>query len=197
MDNKKRNSSKDPMSLERGMTFIPRMKGGISSHVGNSEARETINQAKRGREMGKKLSARKGIAALVATLLFFAIQTASAGVVVVANPGLSVSSVTAAQVSDIFLGKMTKLADGTQLTVIEHQDGDPVKAEFYDKVVGKNPSQLKAYWAKIVFTGEGVPPKEYNGDMAVKAFVAQTPGAIGYLSDTAVDSSVKVIFETK
>jgi ABC-type phosphate transport system substrate-binding protein len=161
------------------------------------EARETINQAKRGQEMGKKLCQRKGIAALVATLLFFALHAASAGVVVVANPGLSVSSVTAAQVSDIFLGKMTKLADGTQLTVIEHQDGDPIKAEFYDKVVGKNPSQLKAYWAKIVFTGEGVPPKEYNGDMAVKAFVAQTPGAIGYLSDTAVDSSVKVIFEAK
>lgn len=146
--------------------------------------------------MGKILCERKGIAALVATLLFLALQTASAGVVVVANPGMSVSSVTAAQVSDIFLGKMTKL-DGTQLTVIEHQEGDPIKGEFYDKVVGKNPSQLKAYWAKIVFTGEGVPPKEYAGDKAVKAFVAQTPGAIGYISDESVDSSVKVIFESK
>ena len=46
-------------------------------------------------------------------------------------------------------------------------------------------------------TGEGVPPKEYAGDKAVKDRVAITPGAIGYVSDGSVDKSVKVLFETK
>ena len=147
--------------------------------------------------MGNQLCKPKFLAALAASLLFFGLQAASAGVAVIGNPNLGVSSITAAQAVDIFLGKMTKLPGGTQITVIEHQDGDSVKEEFYSKVVGKSPSQLKAYWAKLVFTGEGVPPKEYSGDKAVMGRVAATPGAIGYVNDGAVDKSVKVLFEAK
>jgi ABC-type phosphate transport system substrate-binding protein len=147
--------------------------------------------------MGNLLCKPRCMAALTASLIFFVLQTASAGVAVIGNPGLSVDSITAAQVADIFLGKMPKLADGTSITVIEHQEGDSVKDEFYNKVVGKSPSQLKAYWAKLVFTGEGVPPKEYAGDKAVKDRVAATPGAIGYVNDDSVDKSVKVLFEAK
>jgi len=147
--------------------------------------------------MGNLLCKPRYAAAFAASLLFFLVQTASAGVAVIGNPDLSVNSITAAQAADIFLGKMTKLADGTAVTVIEHKDGDPVKDEFYDKVVGKNASQLKAYWAKLVFTGEGVPPKGYAGDKAVLQRVASTPGAIGYVSDGSVDKSVKVLLEQK
>jgi ABC-type phosphate transport system substrate-binding protein len=163
-------------------------------HLGGSKNNQ---QWKRGQEMVNQLCKSKYVAALAASLLFLISQVATAGVVVIGNPDLSIKSVSAAEVSDIFLGKMTKLADGTPITVIEHQDGDSVKDEFYDKVVGKSPSQLKAYWAKIVFTGEGVPPKEYAGDKAVKDRVAVMPGAIGYVSDGSVDKSVKVLFEAK
>ena len=92
---------------------------------------------------------------------------------------------------------MTSLPDGTKVTVIEHKDGDAVKEEFYDKVVGKTPSQLKAYWAKLIFTGEGFPAKAYSGDKAVKDHVKVTNGAIGYISAESVDKSVKVLFESK
>ena len=147
--------------------------------------------------MGNLLHKPKCIAAIVASLLFFVLQTASAGIAVIGNSGIGVNSITAAQVADVFLGKMTKLPDGTPVTVIEHKDGDAVKDEFYDKVVGKSASQLKAYWAKLVFTGEGVPPKEFSGDKAVLDRVSGTPGAVGYVSDKSVDSSVKVLFESK
>ena len=99
------------------------------------------------------------MAALGASLLFFIMQTASAGVVVIGNSDLSIKSVTAAEVGDIFLGKMTKLADGTPITVIEHQDGDTVKDELYDKVVGKSPSQLKAYWPRLCLLVREFRPK--------------------------------------
>ena len=147
--------------------------------------------------MGNLLKKPKCIAAFAASLLFFVFQTATAGVAVIGNPELSISSITSSQAADIFLGKMTKLPDGTPLTVIEHKDGDAVKEEFYDKVVGKSASQLKAYWAKLVFTGEGVPPKEYAGDKAVLQRVSNTPGAVGYVNDGSVDKSVKVLFEAK
>jgi ABC-type phosphate transport system substrate-binding protein len=147
--------------------------------------------------MGNLLCKPRYTAVLAASLLYFIVHTASAGVAVIGNPDLAVNSITAEQAANIFLGKMKRLPDGSPVTVIEHKDGDSVKEEFYDKIVGKTPSQLKAYWAKLVFTGEGVPPKEYSGDKAVLEHVSKTPGAIGYVSDGSVDKSVKVLLGGK
>ena len=147
--------------------------------------------------MGNLLCKPRYTAVIAASLMFLFMQSASAGIAVIGNSGLSVSSITAAQAADIFLGKMTKLSDGTPVTVIDHKEGDAIRDEFYQKVVGKNASQLKAYWAKLVFTGEGVPPKGYSGDKAVLDHVSNTAGAIGYVSDGSVNKSVKVLFEQK
>ena len=197
MFNTKRNYSAVSIKSSKSSAFQLEMLGDFPSSTGNFGGSKNNQQRKRGQEMGNLLCKPKYFAALAASLLFFGLQAASAGVAVIGNPDLAMTSITAAQAADIFLGKMTKLPDGTQITVIEHKDGDAVKDEFYDKVVGKSPSQLKAYWAKLVFTGEGVPPKEYSGDKAVLERVARTPGAIGYVSDGSVNKSVKVLFEGK
>jgi ABC-type phosphate transport system substrate-binding protein len=136
---------------------------------------------------------RKFALALVPLLLMF--QSATAAVAVIGNNDLPVNSLTADQVSQIFLGKINALPDGTKITAIDHQDGEAVKDEFYENVVGKTSSQLKAYWAKLIFTGEGVPPKPYSGDKNVKDYVAKNSGAIGYVSAESVDKSVKVLFK--
>lgn len=138
---------------------------------------------------------KKGWCVILAGVLSCAAQVASAELVVIGNPGIEFSELTKEQVSDIFLAKTSKLPDGTAVTVIDQQDGTPIKEEFYSRVTGKNPSQLKAHWAKIVFTGKGVPPKSYSGDQAVKQQVANTPGAVGYVDDGAVDMTVKVLLK--
>lgn len=135
--------------------------------------------------------------ALVVSPLLFIWHSTMAASAVIGNPGIGVKSLSSDEVSEIFLGKMATLPNGVKIVVADHQDGEPIKDEFYDKVVGKNPSQLKAYWAKIIFTGEGLPPKTFSGDKSVKDFVASTPGAIGYISKESVDGSVKVLFENK
>ena len=147
--------------------------------------------------MGNLIRKSKWMFALAASPLLFVLHTATAEVAVVSSPNFPADSLSLSQVKDIFLGKMTSLPEGTKITVIDHKDGDAVKDEFYDKVVGKTSSQLKAYWAKIIFTGEGFPPKAYSGDKAVKDHVMVTPGAIGYISAESVDKSVKVLFESK
>jgi ABC-type phosphate transport system substrate-binding protein len=147
--------------------------------------------------MGNLAARAKWKFGLIALPLFLMVQGAMAAVVVIGNSNISVDALTSAQVSEIFLGKTTSLADGTKITVIEHQDGESIKDEFYEKVVGKSASQLKAYWAKIIFTGEGMPPKAYSGDKSVRDHVSMTPGAVGYVSAESVDKSVKVLFEGK
>lgn len=129
--------------------------------------------------------------------LAFATATASAEVVLVVSPKSSVSSLTAEQVSEIFLGKATAFPGGGNAEPYDQIDNAAPRQEFYGKVVGKNPAQLKAYWAKQIFTGNGHPPKEVADNNAVRAAVAGNANAIGYMDKSAVDGSVKVIAVSK
>ena len=119
-------------------------------------------------------------------LLSFSWPALAQSVAVIVNPkhggGLS-----AEQVSNIFLGKSSDLAG------VDLPDGNAVRDAFYQKVTGKDAAQVKAYWAKLVFTGKAQPLKEMASDADVKKFVAANPNAIGYIDKGAVDGSVKVI----
>lgn len=128
--------------------------------------------------LGKSLGA--GLLALLAAPVF------AQSVAVIVNPK-NAASLTTEQVSGIFLGKSNELVG------IDLPDGNPVRDAFYHKVTGKDGAQLKAYWAKLVFTGKAQPLKEFASDAEVKKFVASNPTGIGYIDKSAVDGSVKVI----
>jgi ABC-type phosphate transport system substrate-binding protein len=109
---------------------------------------------------------------------------AAAEVVVVVNAKAAESSLTKDQVSQFFLGK------STAMTPVDQAENAPARAEFYKKVTDKDPSQIKALWSKLVFTGKATMPKEAG----VKKAVAADPKAIGYIDKSAVDASVKVVY---
>lgn len=92
----------------------------------------------------------------------------------------------------IFLGKQTSFAGGATAVPIDLPDGAD-KDAFYQKVSGKSSAQVKAYWAKIVFTGKGQPPKEAGSHKEAVALVAKTAGGIGYADRKDIDKSVKVV----
>jgi ABC-type phosphate transport system substrate-binding protein len=98
------------------------------------------------------------------------------------------------QVSDIFLGKITSLPDGSSVTPVDQPESNPLREEFYLKVVNKSAAQAKAHWAKLYFTGRGVPPREGKDSDDIKKILNSTHGAIGYIDQSALDSSVKVLF---
>ena len=92
------------------------------------------------------------------------------------------------QISDIFLGK-----SATGLTPLDQPSASTIRAEFYQKVAGKDLAQVKAIWARLAFSGQGQPPKELADDAAVKKMIASNPKAIGYIDKKNVDSSIKVM----
>ena len=69
-----------------------------------------------------------------------------------------------------------------------------VAEEFIDKVLARNASQYKAYWAKLAFTGGGRPPKELGSDAEVLTTVSGSADAIGFVDAASVNDSVKVLF---
>src|SRR5450432_560205 len=117
-----------------------------------------------------------------------------AQVAVVVNPKSPLASMTADQVSGIFLGKSNTLPSGGTAAPTDLPDSAAIREVFYTKVTGKSTAQVKAAWSRLVFSGKATPPKELATSADVKKFVASNPDAIGYIEKSAVDSSVKVIF---
>lgn len=132
--------------------------------------------------------------ALLAVLLSVT-SVAQAGVVVVMSSKSDVSSLSKAQVAQIFMAKTDALPNGRVAKPIDQAEGAAVRNEFYDKVADKSAAQMKAYWSQLTFTGKAQPPRKVSGDAAVKAALGDNPAAIGYISDGAVDGSVKVVFK--
>ena len=119
---------------------------------------------------------------------------AFAQVAVVVNPKSPLATMTADQVSGIFLGKSNTLPSGGTALPTDLPDSSPTHELFYTKVTGKSSAQVKAAWSRLVFSGKATPPKELGSSADVKKFVASNPDAIGYIEKSAVDSSVKVVF---
>lgn len=133
----------------------------------------------------------KGKFLLCISMLLFS-STSLAGVAVIVN---SANGATIAEddVSRVFLGKIKTFSTGDTITIVNLEYNNAIRNEFEEKVLNKNPSQVKAYWSKLMFSGKGKPPKELASDKDILVFVSANPGAIGYVAEGSVDGSVKVV----
>jgi ABC-type phosphate transport system substrate-binding protein len=118
---------------------------------------------------------------------------AQAQVAVIVNSKSPTATMTADQVSAIFLGKSNTLPSGAAAQAADLPESAAAREQFYTKVTGKQAAQVKAAWSRLVFSGKATPPKELATAADVKKFVAANPDAIGYIEKSAVDASVKVV----
>ncbi len=136
-------------------------------------------------------TARKLLAAFLLALLA---PGAGAGeLVVIVSAKNPVVALRADQVADIFLAQVGHFPDGADAVALDQSVGSPLRNEFYAKVAAKSPALVKAYWAKMIFTGRGQPPKEAPNSAAVRKLVADNPALIGYIDKSALDASVKPV----
>ncbi len=113
-------------------------------------------------------------------------------VIVVANKGSELTDIDMVRLKKIYLGKLKSLPSGEKIMPID-QKGKKIRDIFYKKVVGKPDNEIKAYWAKLIFTGRGNAPRQLQNDRDVIDLVKREQTAIGYISSEHADSNVKVI----
>lgn len=119
--------------------------------------------------------------------------SAQAEIAVIANKSVAIASIAETQAAAIFLSQLDVLEDGTQLIPVDQKDDQETRTAFYVKVIKKDAAQLNAYWSRMVFSGQGQPPKKVADDAAVLALVRANPNVIGYVDAVAVNNSVKVL----
>lgn len=120
-------------------------------------------------------------------------SAATAEVVAVVSARSAVTALNQHQLVDLFLGKLSRLPNGQTVTPIDQPEGAPARDEFYDRYAGKSAAQVKAHWAKIIFTGRGQPPVAASGPEDLKKRLADNPNAVGYIDREAVDDSVRIL----
>ncbi|HEX4377801.1 MAG TPA: hypothetical protein VHZ99_11685 [Steroidobacteraceae bacterium] len=124
------------------------------------------------------------VASLVAGSLLGA-PAMAADIAVVMHAGAA--PLTRDQIADLYLGR------NTALRPLDLPSGNPARDVFYRRATDRDASQVKAVWSRIIFTGQGQPPKELADDATVKKAVAADPKLVGYIDKSDVDSSVQVV----
>ena len=97
------------------------------------------------------------------------------------------SPLTKDQVADVFLGRSAALKP------VDLPESSAARELFYRKATGRDAAQVRAVWARLIFTGRGKLPKELPDAAAVKKAVAGDPNVVGYIDKADVDATVKVV----
>lgn len=117
-----------------------------------------------------------------------------AEVVVVVGSRSPVTTLTKAQISDLYLGKAKDFPNGGGSALTAMIAAGPSKDEFLEKVLSKTDSQARSIWARLIFTGIGTGPKELGDANQMKKLLATNPNVIGFMDKADVDGQVKVIY---
>jgi ABC-type phosphate transport system substrate-binding protein len=96
-------------------------------------------------------------------------------------------------VAKIYRGEAKVWPNGDSVAAYDLPDENAARVAFDQEVAGKSVSQMKALWGQLIFSGKAVPPKKMESDDEVKKAVAANKGAVGYVSASSADGSVKVI----
>lgn len=117
----------------------------------------------------------------------------SSEIVVVVSTKSSVMSLSANQIADIFLGKVSRFPDGNQAIPIDQSEESAARDRFYAQFTGKSSAQVRSHWSKIIFTGRGQPPRQALNSADAKRLVVENQNAIAYIDSSLVDTSVRII----
>jgi ABC-type phosphate transport system substrate-binding protein len=133
-----------------------------------------------------------GLVSLACTLSL-GFRSVNADVVAVVSADSPIDSLSKTQVIDIFLGRRTRFPDGSAAVPIDQAEGSAARDAFYTRFAALSPAQIKAFWSRIIFTGRGQPPRIASTAPEMKKLLLASPSAIGYLDQSLLDSSLKVV----
>jgi ABC-type phosphate transport system substrate-binding protein len=95
--------------------------------------------------------------------------------------------------TSIFLKQAPKWGDGSAILPVDQSVRSDVRRSFSGDVLLQGIAEVQLYWQRKMSSGVTPPPVK-TSDEDVVAFVASTPGAIGYVSMAApLPDSVKTI----
>ena len=108
--------------------------------------------------------------------------TAAGPLVVVANA--DTPALDADTLQKIYLGKVVEV-DGRPVVPVNLAKGNVLRTAFMQQVLAQDDDKFIAYWTVRRYIGKGSPPREFATIEEQLEFLRKTPGAVGYLEESA------------
>ena len=112
---------------------------------------------------------------------------------IIVHPEVKGSQIPRAALSSIFLKQAPRWGDGGEVRPVDQSVRSSVRRAFCGEVHQQGIAEVQYYWQRKMARGV-MPPPVKTSDQEIVAFVASTPGAIGYVSAEApLPASVKAV----
>jgi len=104
----------------------------------------------------------------------------------------AITHISREEAEQLYLGRLSSLRDGTPVRLLDLAPGATRNA-FYQGLIGKNPTQTRAYWSRIVFTGRARPPREVAGPEELRDAINQDPNLVGYVPIDGLSTDMRIL----
>lgn len=106
-------------------------------------------------------------------------------------------SLTQKEAVELFMGRSRSFASGELALLFDLPRDSPQRTAFYEALTGLKPAQVNSYWARLMFSGQTVPPQSLPDEQAMADFVKRNPNAMGYLSKEPTDKALRTLLVLK
>ena len=139
----------------------------------------------------------KKLTSIIGLTLLLAATPASAApdMVIIANPTSGIEHLTRDEVTAIYMGRTKRLPSGITALPIDQTASNPEKVRLYRELINKELPEVNSYWARLIFSGHGSPPRQADNASEVLDIVGSNKGAIGYVLRSAADRRVKIVLD--
>ena len=134
---------------------------------------------------------------LITAILLLGVHTnAMADILIIGHKSLPIKKLSHSQVKRIFLGKVSSI-NNHRIKVVEQVATSESRQKFIRLALNMTEPQMKSYWARIIFSGKGLPPKIKKTDKQVKNLIKENKNMIGYIQNKNLDDNFKVLLVLK
>lgn len=111
---------------------------------------------------------------------------------ITADPQALDSNVSRSFLRAAFTMRARRWPNGQTVRVFVHKQDHPAHQQLCKTVLNMYPYQLRRSWDRLVYSGTGQAPVEVASESEMRAKVAQTPGALGYVLNSEGDGVVVI-----
>lgn len=113
---------------------------------------------------------------------------------VVVNKSVKLDDVSSGDLQKYFKADKSKTPDGTKIIIVMIDVGHPERDAALKYIYKMSESEYTEFFVSATFTGAvQAAPKALPSAAAMKKYIADTPGAIGYIRASDADDTVKVL----
>lgn len=118
---------------------------------------------------------------------------ASDSLVVVVNPAVPVTKLSAAELEAIFSCARKNWPDGSNISAFSYAPEDATRRAFDSVVLRMSPDEVARFWLDQRVRGGARPPRQVPDAGLAARLAAKLPGSIAFIPESLVNPGLKVV----